>query len=164
MPSKYYTLKIWVLPSKSLITSCHRTLIILLGSTIPGMPLSIDVDASYRIFWFNEVQADTTLPFILGKRFSLLNDYKGFHISVFDAHHTHAMFDGDRERHVYRIAVAERLAQLSTRHFTMVNAHLFNFKGRYCLTLDLSFAQRKFYRVQNIIQPKCMVLCLKRWR
>ena len=50
MPSKYYTFKIWVLPSKSLITSCYRTLIILLGSTIPGMPLSIDVDASYRIF------------------------------------------------------------------------------------------------------------------
>ena len=66
-------------------------------------------------------------------------------LSILNAHHTHSMFDGDRERHVYRIAVAERLAQLSTRHFTMVQEHLFNFKGRYCLTLDLSFAQQKLH-------------------
>ena len=84
------------------------------------MTLSIDVHPSYRIFWFNEVHADRALPLISGKRFSLLNDYKGFHISVFDPHHTHAMFDGDRERHVHSVAAAVRLAQFSTRHFTMV--------------------------------------------
>ena len=72
MPSKYITLKIWGLPLKSLITARCRTLIILLCSTIPGMSLSIDIDASNRIFWFNEVQADRTLAFISGKRFSLL--------------------------------------------------------------------------------------------
>ena len=93
------------------------------------MPLSIDVDASYRIFWFNEVQADWTLPFILGKRFSLLNDYKGFHISVFDAHHTHAMFDGDRERHVHSVAASGRLAQFTNRHFTIVQVHIHHHHG-----------------------------------
>ena len=121
------------MPSKSFISAgYHPTYIILRGSTIPGMPLSIDVDANYRIFWFNEVQADRTLPFILGKRFSLLNNHKVFHISVFDAHHTHAMFDGDRERHDHSVAAAGRLAQFTSRHFTMVQVYLFNFEGQCC--------------------------------